>query len=151
MQLNRITDSGNTAFDSDQLLADGKVVIFALPGAFTPTCSAAHLPGFIGKADELKAAGVDHIVCLSVNDAWVMDVWGHQQDCLDRIDMIGDGSANFTRAIGMELDRMSAGMGIRSRRYAMVLNNGIVELFNVENDGEFQVSDATTVLNHLRN
>ena len=123
--------------------------VFALPGAFTPTCSASHLPGYVVHSDDILARGVDAIVCLSVNDAFVMDAWGKQNNADDRVMMIADGSCHFTRAVGLELDREAAGMGMRSQRYAMIVNDGVVEVLNVEAPGEFKVSDAETMLSSL--
>lgn len=123
-----------------------KVVLFALPGAFTPTCSASHLPGYVVASDELFANGIDLIICLSVNDAHVMHAWGEQQNVDDRIMMIADGSAHFTKAIGLEEDRDATGMGVRSQRYAMVINDNVVELLNVEAPQKFEVSDAQSIL-----
>jgi peroxiredoxin len=134
---------------SDELFGGKKVVLFALPGAFTPTCSASHLPGYVVKSDELFDKGVDRIICLSVNDAFVMDAWGKQHNADDRVMMIADGSAHFTRALGLELDLDAGGMGLRSQRYAMVVNNGIVETLKIEAPREFNVSDAETILASL--
>ncbi len=144
-----MTEDGVKNINSDDLFAGKKVVLFALPGAFTPTCSAAHLPGYVVQSDALNAKGVDQIVCLSVNDAFVMDAWGKQNNVEDRVLMVADGSAKFTRAVGLELDRVEDGMGIRSQRYAMVVNDGVVELLNVEAPKEFKVSDAETILASL--
>ena len=140
---------GVETINSDELFAGKKVVLFALPGAFTPTCSASHLPGFVVSSDDIFARGVDRIVCLSVNDAFVMDAWGKQHNADDRVMMLADGSGHFTRALGLELDLDAAGMGIRSKRYAMIVNDGVVELLNVEAPKEFKVSDAQTILSSL--
>ncbi len=134
---------------TDEIFSGKKVALFSLPGAFTPTCSAAHLPGYVVKADELKKKGIDRIVCLSVNDAFVMDAWGEQHNVEDRVMMIADGSADFTRAVGLDLDLSQRGMGTRSQRYAMVVNDGVVELLNIEAPMKFEVSDADTILNSL--
>jgi peroxiredoxin len=142
-------EDGVKSINSDELFAGKKVVLFALPGAFTPTCSASHLPGFVVHSDEIFARGVDRIVCLSVNDAFVMDAWGKQHNADDRVMMIADGSARFSKAVGLDLDLDARGMGIRSQRYAMVVNDGVVELLNVEAPGEFKVSDAETILASL--
>jgi peroxiredoxin len=144
--LQRMAGDGVKTISSDDLFGGKKVVLFALPGAFTPTCSAAHLPGYVVASDDLFARGVDRIVCLSVNDAFVMDAWGKAHNAEDRVMMIADGSATFTRALGLELDLDAAGMGVRSQRYAMVVNDGIVEVLNVEAPKEFKVSDAQTML-----
>ena len=135
---------GVQTISSDDLFGGKKVVLFALPGAFTPTCSAAHLPGYVVGSDDLFARGVDSIICLSVNDAHVMDAWGKAHNVEDRVMMIADGSTHFTRAIGMEVDL--PGMGIRSKRYAMIVNDGVVEVLNLEEPREFKVSDAQTML-----
>ena len=137
---------GVETINSDDLFGARKVVLFALPGAFTPTCSASHLPGYVVSADDIRARGVDLIVCLSVNDAFVMDAWGKQHNADDNVMMIADGSAHFTRALGLELDLDAAGMGVRSQRYAMVVNDGVVETLNVEEPKKFEVSDAQTIL-----
>jgi peroxiredoxin len=141
-----MTDSGVETINSEVLFGGKKVALFALPGAYTPTCSASHLPGYVVASDELFAKGIDLIVCLSVNDAFVMDAWGKQHNADDRVMMIADGSAHFTRAIGLELDLDAAGMGVRSQRYAMVINDNVVEILNVEAPKQFEVSDAQTIL-----
>ena len=143
------TADGVADISTEEIFNGKKVALFALPGAFTPTCSAAHLPGFVVKADELKEKGVDSIVCLSVNDAFVMGAWGEQHNVDDRVMMIADGSADFTRAVGLDLDLNQRGMGTRSQRYAMVVNDGVVELLNVEAPMKFEVSDADTILASL--
>lgn len=147
--LHHMTANGPAEITTDEIFSNKKVVLFALPGAFTPTCSMSHVPGYVMKADELLGKGVDRIVCLSVNDAFVMGAWGENQNVEDKILMLADGSALFTHAVGLELDRVAGGMGIRSQRFAMVVNNGIVELLNVEAPGEFKVSDAQTILDSL--
>jgi len=144
----KIDDAVET-INSDDLFSGKKVVLFALPGAFTPTCSASHLPGYVVHSDQLFDKGVDRIVCLSVNDAFVMEAWGKQHNVDDRVMMIADGSAHFTRAIGLEVDLDAAGMGIRSQRYAMVVDDGVIELLNVEAPRKFEVSDAETILASL--
>jgi peroxiredoxin len=140
------TDSNVETINIVNLCKGKKVVLFALPGAFTPTCSASHLPGYVIASDELFANGIDLIICLSVNDAHVMHAWGEQQNVDDRVMMIADGSAHFTKAIGLEEDRDATGMGIRSQRYAMVINDNLVEVLNVEAPQKFEVSDAQTIL-----
>lgn len=144
-----MTGNGPAAIDSDSLFAGKKVVLFALPGAFTPTCSAAHLPGFVVHADAIKAKGVDSIVCLAVNDAFVMEAWGKAQNVEDRVLMVADGNGDFTRAIGLEMDGGSFGMGIRSQRYAMVVENGTVSAMSVEPPKTFQASSAEAILEQL--
>jgi peroxiredoxin len=149
VDLQHMTDSGIETINSKELFSGKKVVLFALPGAFTPTCSASHLPGYVGASDDLFAKGVDLIICLSVNDAFVMDAWGKQHNADDRVMMIADGSAHFSRAVGLEIDLDATGMGIRSRRYAMVVNDTVIELLNVEAPKKFEVSDAETILGSL--
>ena len=149
LTLHHKTADGVEEISTDELFNGKKVVLFALPGAFTPTCSASHLPGYVVKSDEILASGVDHIVCLSVNDAHVMRAWGEQHNVEDRVLMIADGNGDFTHAVGLELDRRQGGMGMRSQRYAMVVNDGVVETLNVEAPNKFEVSDADTILARL--
>ncbi len=144
--LHHMTDNGPEAITTDEIFKGKKVVLFALPGAFTPTCSAKHLPGFVGKADEIKAKGVDTIACLSVNDAFVMGAWGKDQGAGDKVLMLADGSAELTKAMGLELDLTPRGLGVRSDRYAMIVEDGVVTLRNREQPGNFDVSSAETVL-----
>jgi glutaredoxin/glutathione-dependent peroxiredoxin len=122
------------------------IALFGLPGAFTPTCSAKHVPGYVEKADEFRKAGVDEIWCVSVNDAYVMGAWARDQKTDGKVRMLGDGSAEFSKAVGLTVDRTSAGMGIRSRRYSMLVKDGKVAALNVEAPGKFEVSDADTLL-----
>lgn len=126
-----------------------KVVMFAVPGAFTPTCSLKHLPGFIERADELKGKGVDTIACISVNDAFVMDAWGKSVGADGKVLMLADGSAVFAKAIGAELDLNDKGLGMRSRRYAMLVDDSVVKVLNMEEGGAFTVSSADDILNAL--
>jgi peroxiredoxin len=140
--LMQMKDGGPKPVSTDDLFAGKKVVLFALPGAFTPTCSAKHLPGFIQHADEIKQKGVDAIACLSVNDAFVMGAWGEQQKAGDKVMMLADGNGDFTRALGLEMDASKFGMGQRSQRYSMVVDNGVVKALNVEAPGAFEVSSA---------
>ncbi|MEP1448914.1 MAG: peroxiredoxin [Paraglaciecola sp.] len=132
---------------TSELFAGKKVVLFAVPGAFTPTCSEAHLPGYITLADKLQAKGVDDIICLSVNDAFVMAAWGDTQNA-EAVTMLADGGAEFTQAIGLEVQTATFG-GVRSKRYSMLVDDGIVMALNVEAAGKFEVSDAETMLNSL--
>ena len=132
-----------------ELFAGKTVGLFALPGAFTPTCSAKHLPGFKQHAAELKAKGVDVIACVSVNDVFVMKAWAKDQGITDEVLMLADGNGDFTRAIGLELDGSKFGMGSRSQRYSLVAKDGVVEQLNVEAGGEFKVSSADYLLEHL--
>ena len=143
--MNEMTGDGPKELSSEELFGGKKVVLFALPGAFTPTCSKSHLPGFVALADKLKAKGVDDIVCLSVNDAFVMDAWGKSQNA-DEIHMVADGSANFTQAVGLELDITGRGMGIRSQRYAMIVDDGVVTALEVEEPGKFEKSSAEAMM-----
>ena len=137
---------GPNTFDIAQLTAGKTIAVFALPGAFTPTCSAKHVPGYLEKAAALRVAGVDEIWCVSVNDAYVMGAWGRDQKTEGKLRMMADGSAHFTAAVGLTLDRTSAGMGTRSRRYSMLVVDGVVKTLNVEAPGKFDVSDADTML-----
>lgn len=141
-------DNGPEAVSTGELFSGKKVVLFALPGAYTPTCSAAHLPGFVVNADKLKAKGVDTIACLSVNDAFVMGAWGKVQNA-DDVLMLADGSGDFTQAVGLELDLTSRGMGVRSQRYAMIVDDGVVTELAVEEGGAFEVSSAEAMLAKL--
>ncbi len=134
--------------DTAELFANKRVVLFAVPGAFTPTCSEAHLPGYVVLADEIKATGVDIIACVSVNDAFVMQAWGEAQNASE-IMMLGDGDASFTKALGLEMDTENFG-GIRSQRYAMVIDNGVVTQLNVEQPKQFEASKAETILASLK-
>ena len=137
---------GPNSFDVREQTAGKRVVIFGLPGAFTPTCSARHVPGFIDNAEKLAAAGIDEIWCVSVNDAFVMNAWGRDLQTSGKVKMIADGSARFTRALGLEQDLSERGMGIRSQRYAMVVEDGVVKTLNLEAPGKFEVSSAESVL-----
>ena len=139
-------ESGPESKTSTDLFADRKVVLFALPGAFTPTCSAKHLPGFIEAASDFKDKGVDDIICLSVNDAWVMEAWGKAQGAQGKVTMVGDGNGDLSRAMGFASDMRKSGFGERSIRYAMVVDNGVVTHLNVEAPRKFEVSDAQTML-----
>ncbi|MFC4350474.1 peroxiredoxin [Fodinicurvata halophila] len=143
------TEDGIQEIDTDEFFADKKVVVFALPGAFTPTCSAKHLPGYIEHAQAFFDKGVDAIICLSVNDAFVMDAWGKDQKVDDKILMMADGNADFSKALGLSMDVSARGMGIRSQRYSMLVENGVVKLLNVEEPGAFEVSGAEAMLRAL--
>ena len=140
LSLQQKTADGIEQVSTDEFFKGRKVVIFALPGAFTPTCSAKHLPGFIKNADAIKAKGVDEIACVSVNDAFVMDAWGTSQNAGDAVAMLADGSAIFANELGLGLDLVSKGMGPRSQRYAMIVDDGTVSVLNVEEAGAFDVS-----------
>ena len=136
--------------DAGELLGKGKVVLFSVPGAFTPTCSAKHLPGFIEKAADLRAKGVQKIVCLAVNDVFVMNAWGKSAGVGDAIVMAADGNGDFSRALGLELDARGFGMGMRGQRFALVIEDGVVKQVHVEAPGEFKVSSAEHVLSSLK-
>jgi len=144
-----MTADGPAPISTDDAFAGKRVALFAVPGAFTPTCSARHLPGFVQKAGELKAKGVDRIACTSVNDVFVMDAWARDQKAGDEILMLADGNAAFAKAIGLEMDGSKFGMGPRSQRYAMVVNDKTVEHLFVEEAGGFEVSSAEHVLGAL--
>ncbi len=137
---------GPNAFKVEDMVKGKKIAIFGLPGAFTPTCSAKHLPGFIQSAAQLKGKKVDEIWCVSVNDAMVMAAWGKSLNAIGKVRMLGDGSAAFTKAIGVELDLNARGMGIRSQRYSMLVDDGVVKQFNLEAPGKFEVSGADKML-----
>ena len=132
-----------------EVLGKGKVVLFAVPGAFTPGCSRVHLPGFVSQADELKAKGVDTIACVAVNDAWVMEAWGKAHDVGDKILLLADGSGDFTRAMDLVMDGTGFGLGLRSKRYAAVIEDGIITQLNVEETGGISVSSCESVLASL--
>jgi glutaredoxin/glutathione-dependent peroxiredoxin len=137
---------GPNSFDVHEQTAGKRVVIFGLPGAFTPTCSAKHVPGYVEQAEKLRAAGIDEIWCVSVNDAFVMGAWARDQRTSGKVRMMADGSAAFTKALGLEQDLSARGMGIRSQRYAMVVDDGVVKTLHVEAPGKFEVSDAASIL-----
>ncbi|MBM3486701.1 MAG: peroxiredoxin [Alphaproteobacteria bacterium] len=147
--LKTMTKDGMKDVKTDELFAGKKVALFAVPGAFTPTCSAKHLPGFVDKASQMKAKGVDSIVCTAVNDAFVMDAWGKAQNVGDKVMMVADGSADFAKALGLEFDLGPRGLGMRSQRYSMIIENGVVKKLNLENAGAFEVSDADALLKQL--
>ena len=147
--LMEMKDGGPKPVKTDDLFAGKKVVIFALPGAFTPTCSAKHVPGFVQNDAALKAKGVDAVACLSVNDAFVMGAWGKDQKADGKVAMLADGNGDFTRAVGLEFDATANGLGKRSKRYAMVVENGVVKTLNVEAPGAFEVSSAEAILKAL--
>ncbi|HEX3863634.1 MAG TPA: peroxiredoxin [Stellaceae bacterium] len=144
--LRYLTPEGVKAVSSDEFFAGKKVAVFALPGAYTRTCSSRHLPGYVTNAAALKAKGIDTVACLSVNDAFVMNAWGKEHNAGDNVVMLGDGSCDFTEAMGLTVDRISAGMGIRSRRYSMIVDNGKITALNVEPSGEYGVSSAEAML-----
>jgi peroxiredoxin len=140
---------GPNKFAVADLVKGKKIAVFAVPGAFTPTCSAKHLPGYIQLAAELKAKGIDEIWAISVNDAFVMGAWGREQKATGIVRLFGDGSATFTKALGLDADFSQFGMGTRSQRYSMLVEDGVVKQLNIEAAGKFEVSDAQTLLAQL--
>lgn len=146
-ELQQLSDGNMITHQSDELFANKKVVLFAVPGAFTPTCSVAHLPGYVVAADDFKAKGVDAIICLSVNDAFVMNAWGESQNA-ENIMMLADGDGSYSQALGLTMETASFG-GLRSQRYAMVIDNGVVTGLFVEEPKAFEVSKAENVLESL--
>jgi peroxiredoxin len=144
------TADGPAPKTTDEIFAGKTVALFAVPGAFTPTCSARHLPGFVDHAADLKALGVDQIACVSVNDVFVMNAWGKSANVGDDVLMLADGNGAFAKAIGLELDASKFGMGERSQRYSMIVKNGVVDKLNVEAGGEFRVSAADYMLDQLK-
>lgn len=145
--LSELTADGMVNHQVSELFANKKVVLFAVPGAFTPTCSEAHLPGYVVLADQIKAKGVDLIACVSVNDAFVMQAWGEAQNASE-LTMLGDGDGSFTKALGLEMDTGGFG-GVRSQRYAMIVENGVVTTLNIEEPKTFEASKAETILSLL--
>ena len=137
---------GPNTFDVEKAAAGKTIALFALPGAYTPTCSGKHVPGFVEKADALRQSGVDEIWCVSVNDAFVMGAWGRDQKTGGKVRMMADGSGTFTQATGLTLDLTARGMGLRSNRYSALVVDGVVKTLNVEGPGKFEVSDAATLL-----
>jgi peroxiredoxin len=147
--LTHMTKDGPQKITTAQLFGGKKVVLFSVPGAFTPTCDAKHLPGFVQHAAEFKAKGIDTIACLAVNDVFVMNAWGKASNVGDRILMLADGNAEYTKALGLELDATGFGMGTRGQRFAIVADNGVAKKVFVEAPGEFKVSSAEHVLSQL--
>jgi glutaredoxin/glutathione-dependent peroxiredoxin len=141
---------GPNSFDVQQATAGKTIAIFGLPGAYTPTCSAKHVPGYVEKAADIRAAGVDEVWCVSVNDAFVMGAWGRDQHTAGKVRMMADGSAEFSKSVGLTLDLTARGMGLRSNRYSMLVVDGVVRTLNVEGPGKFEVSDAETLLRQAR-
>lgn len=141
---------GPNTFDIEKTVAGKTIAIFGLPGAYTPTCSAKHVPGYVESAEALKSAGVDEIWCVSVNDAFVMGAWGRDQKTAGKVRMMADGSAAFAQATGLTLDLTARGMGLRSQRYSMLVKDGVVTALNVEGPGKFEVSDAQTMLSQAK-
>jgi peroxiredoxin len=148
VKLVKVTDSGPDAVQSSEYFAGKKVALFSVPGAFTPTCSAKHLPGFVERADELKAKGIDEIACTAVNDAFVMGAWNKASGS-ENITMLADGNGDLAEAVGLVMDGSGFGMGKRGQRFSMVINDGVVEQLNVEAPGQFEVSSADHMLGQL--
>ncbi len=148
-ELRLMGKEGPVKVSAAELLGKGRVVLFSVPGAFTPTCSARHLPGFVQQAGAFRARGVDKLVCLAVNDVFVMDAWGRSANVGDAIVMVADGNGEYSRALGLELDARDYGMGMRGKRFALVIENGVVRQAHVEARGEFKVSSADHVLEQL--
>ena len=145
----KATPDGPQPVDSGEFFKGRTVALFSVPGAFTPTCSARHLPGFVEKADELKAKGVDEIACTAVNDAFVMQAWGEQGGAAGKVTMLADGNGDFAKAVGLTMDGAKFGMGTRGQRYSMLVKDGVVEQLNVEEPGAFNVSSADYMLDRL--
>jgi peroxiredoxin len=140
---------GPNEFKLDDLARGKKIVIFGLPGAFTPTCSAKHVPSYLQNIDKLKAKGVSDVICMSVNDAFVMGAWARDQKSAGKVRMMGDGSANYTKALGLEFDLTARGLGVRCQRFSMLIDNGTVKVLNIEAPGKYEVSDAETLLKQM--
>ncbi len=149
VKLRQMTAEGPKEVAIDELIASKKAVIFAVPGAFTPTCSAKHLPGFVAQAEALKAKGAEIVICVSVNDVFVMNAWGKDQKTDGKVVMLADGNGEFTKAMGLTLDGSGFGMGTRSQRYALIAENGVITTLNVEKPGAFEVSSADAILQAL--
>jgi peroxiredoxin len=149
-KLKQMGTDGPMNVAAEELLGTGRVVLFSVPGAFTPTCDAKHLPGFIEQAGALRAKGVDRIVCLAVNDVFVMNAWGKSAGAGDKVVMAADGNGDYTRALGLELDARGHGMGMRGKRFALVIEDGVVRQVHVEAPGEFKVSSAEHILAELK-
>ena len=144
-----MTDAGPGAISTEELFAGKKVVLVSVPGAFTPTCSASHLPGFVNQADALLAKGVDSIACMSVNDVFVMHAWGKDQKVADKVMMLADGNGEYARALDLEMDGTAFGMGTRSQRFAIIVDDGVAQHVAVEAPGKLEVSKAEAILANL--
>jgi peroxiredoxin len=149
VKIKTMVDGKMQDVSTGELFAGKKTVLFAVPGAFTPTCSMQHLPGFIAHAKDIKAKGVDLIACISVNDAFVMDAWGKDKGAGDNVMMLADGNADFAKAMGLEMDSKGIGFGTRSQRYAAVIENGVIKALNVEKPMKFECSSADAILDEL--
>ncbi|MDA0306729.1 MAG: peroxiredoxin [Proteobacteria bacterium] len=146
VQVHVLSDDGPKGISTDEIFAGKTVALFGLPGAFTRTCSAKHLPGFIDHADALKAKGIDQIVCISVNDAFVMGAWGKDRGAGDAVMMVADGSANFTKAAGLDVDMSEKGYGVRCRRFSMLVEDGVVKVLNIDAPGTYELTSAEAML-----
>jgi len=140
---------GPNEFNVEDLTRGRKVAIFGLPGAFTPTCSAKHVPSYLANLDALKARGVAEVICMSVNDAFVMGAWAREQKSVGKVRMMGDGSAAYTKALGLEFDLTAKGLGVRCQRFSMIVDDGVVKVLNLEAPGKYEISDAETMLKQL--
>jgi glutaredoxin/glutathione-dependent peroxiredoxin len=149
VNLAKASPEGPQPVDSEEYFRGRRIALFSVPGAFTPTCSARHLPGFVEKVDELKAKGIDEVACTAVNDAFVLNAWAESADAQDKVTMLADGSGDFVRAIGLDADFSKFGMGPRGQRFSMVVDDGVVEQLNVEEPGAFNVSSAEYMLDRL--
>src|SRR5579872_6373011 len=145
----RMTKEGPKDLSSEELFKGKRVVLFSVPGAFTPTCDAKHLPGFVQLADQIRAKGVDTIACMAVNDVFVMNAWGKASGVGDKVMMLADGNGDYARALGLELDAKGYGMGVRGQRFAIIVDNGVLKNVNVEEPGQFKVSAADHILGQL--
>jgi len=148
-QFTRMGANGPEPVSTDDLFGGKKVVLFSVPGAFTPTCSAKHLPGFINSFDQLRAKGVDTIACMAVNDVFVMKAWGEASKAGGKVEMLADGNGEYARALGLELDASKFGMGTRGKRFSLIVDDGVVKTLNIEPPGEFGVSSAEQALKQL--
>jgi peroxiredoxin len=147
--LRRKDENGITQIKTDDLFKGKKTVLFSVPGAFTPTCSAKHLPGFVQNSEALKGKGVDQVVCMAVNDAFVMDAWGKAQNVGDKVQLMADGNGEFAKALGLDFDASGPGLGVRSQRFSMLIDDGVVKKINIEKPGAFEVSSAEAMLAQL--
>jgi peroxiredoxin len=147
--LKMMTKDGPKDVTTEDLFKGKKVVLFSVPGAFTPTCDAKHLPGFVQLADQIRAKGVDTIACMAVNDVFVMNAWGKASSAGDKVMMLADGNGDYAKALGLEMDARKFGMGVRGQRFALVVDNGVVKSVNVEEPGQFKVSSADHIIGQL--
>ena len=148
-KLVKMTSEGPKTLTTKEIFGGKKVALFAVPGAYTPTCSAKHLPGYVQNAGELRKKGIDEVVCVSVNDAFVMGAWGKDQKAEGKVTLLADGNGDFTKALGLDLDARGFGMGTRSKRYSMIVDDGVVKKLNVEAPSEFKVSSAEFMMSQL--